>query len=53
MYFIGSVKGELPELIKRTTNGTGNQFVFLAMGSFRKTAVLRDLKFNIPLFNLI
>src|SRR5680860_892559 len=42
MYFFSSVKGGLPELLKRTTNGTGFISLKRFSNSFRKTTVLRD-----------
>lgn len=40
MNFFSSVKGELPELLKRTTNGTGIIYLKGFSTKFRKSAVL-------------
>jgi|GEM_PF-4868502 len=29
MFFFSSIKGELPELLKSTTNGTGNGYLYI------------------------
>jgi len=42
MHLFSSVKRKLPELLKRTTNGTNIICAQLLLSSFRKTAVLWD-----------